>query len=53
MKGAVCSSGGNLVKGALRSGPFIKGGTMHSWRWEVIRERGLNARKDSRRSLEA
>lgn len=53
MKGAVCSSGGNLVKGALRWGPFIKGSSMHSWRWEVVWEKGLNARKDSQRSLEA
>lgn len=53
LKGAVCSSGGNLVKGALRWGPFIKGGSMHSWRWEVIWEKGLNTRKDSRRCLEA
>lgn len=26
---------------------------MHSWRWEVIWEKGLNVRKDSRRSREA
>lgn len=30
LKVAVCSSGGNLVKEALRRGPFIKGGSMYS-----------------------
>lgn len=53
MKGAVCSSGGNLVKETLRRGLFIRGGCVHSWRWEVIWKKGLNARKDSRRSREA
>lgn len=53
MKVAVGSSGGNLVKGALRRGPFIKGGCMHSWRWKLTWKKGLNARKDSRRSREA
>ena len=53
MKGAVCSSGGNLAKGGLRRGPFIKGASMHSWRWEVLWEKGLNAQEDSRRYREA
>lgn len=38
---------------ALRRGPFIKGACMHSWRWEVLWKKGLNAQEDSWRYQEA
>lgn len=44
---------GKPCEGIFEMGPFIKGGSMHSWGWEVIGEKGLVARKDSRRSQEA
>lgn len=34
-------------------GAVYQSGSMHSWRWEVICEKGLNTRNDSRRCLEA
>lgn len=53
LEGAVCSSGGALVKGARREGPFLKGSSVHSWRWEVIWEKGLHARKGAQSPWEA